>query len=141
VKKINEKFWQDRYKQINNFEKEIYENGTIILKFFLNLSKEEQKQRFLDRLNEPDKNWKFSSNDIKERKFWDKYQQVYEDMLNNTSTKYAPWYVIPADNKWFSRVAIGQIIVDTLKSLDLHFPKPEDPKRLAAAKKQLMNEK
>ncbi len=141
LKKIDEKFWKNRYKQINNFEKEIYENGTIVLKFFLNLSKKEQKQRFLDRLNEPDKNWKFSSNDLKERKYWDKYQKVYEEMLNNTSTKYAPWYVIPADNKWFSRVAIGQIIVETLKSLDLKYPKPEDAKRLQAAKNALLSEK
>ena len=138
--KVNDEFWASRYEQINNFEKEIYQNGTHILKFFLNLSKEEQKQRFLDRLNQPEKNWKFSSGDLKERKYWDDYQKVYEQMLTETSTEYAPWYVIPADNKWFSRMAIGQIIVKKLRSLDLKFPPPEDAKRLEDAKKALENE-
>ncbi len=141
LKDINEDFWQKRYAQINNFEKDLVQNGTHILKFFLNVSKEEQKNRFLDRLNRPEKNWKFSSGDLKERKFWDKYQQVYEDMLFETSTKHAPWHVIPADNKWFSRIAIGKIIVNKLKSLDLKFPAPEDPERLKAAKKALLSEK
>ena len=141
IDKVNDKFWQNRYRQINDFEKEIYENGTHILKFFLNLSKEEQKQRFLDRLNEPEKNWKFSSGDLKERKYWCDYQKAYEDMLTETSTEHAPWYIIPADNKWFSRKAIGEIIVRKLRSLDLKFPKAEDPQRLADAKKALENEK
>ncbi len=141
VEKINEKFWETRYEMINNFEKEISQNGTIILKFFLNVSKEEQKKRFLDRLNKPEKNWKFSSADLKERKFWDNYQQVYEQMLSKTSTQYAPWYIIPADNKWFSRMAIGKIIVDTLHNLDLHFPVPENPEKIEEAKKILTNEK
>lgn len=140
VDKINEEFWQKRYRQINDFEREIYENGTHILKFFLNLSKDEQKQRFLDRLNDPNKNWKFSSGDLKERKYWSDYQVVYQDMLNNTSTEYAPWYVIPADHKWFSRMAIGEIIVEKLKSLNLKFPPSENPKRLEEAKKMLDNE-
>ncbi len=141
IDKVNDKFWQNRYRQINDFEREIYENGTHILKFFLNLSKEEQKQRFLDRLNEPEKNWKFSSGDLKERKYWCDYQKAYEDMLTETSTEHAPWYIIPADNKWFSRKAIGEIIVRKLRSLDLKFPKAEDPQRLADAKKALENEK
>ncbi|MBN2662456.1 MAG: polyphosphate kinase 2 family protein [Bacteroidales bacterium] len=140
VDKVNDSFWQKRYCQINDFEREIYENGTHILKFFLNLSKNEQKQRFLDRLNDPNKNWKFSSGDLKERKYWADYQTVYQDMLNNTSTEYAPWYVIPADHKWFSRMVIGEIIVEKLKSLNLKFPPSEDPKRLEEAKKMLDNE-
>lgn len=139
--KIKKDFWQKRYEQINNFEKEIYENGTIILKFFLNLSKSEQKKRFLERLADPEKNWKFSSADLKERAFWKDYQNAYEDMLTNTSTDYAPWHIIPADNKWFTRMAIGEIIVEKLKSLDLRYPKPEDPKALELAKKQLEEEK
>ena len=140
VDKITKKFWDKRYEMINNFEKEIYENGTIILKFFLHLSKEEQKKRFLDRLNEPDKNWKFSKADLRERKFWDQYQKVYEQMLNRTSTEYAPWYVIPADHKWFSRVAIGEIIVKTLESLDLRYPDPLPKEELENAKKELLVE-
>lgn len=140
IDKINDEFWAKRYRQINDFEREISENGTHILKFFLNVSKDEQKQRFLDRLNEPDKNWKFSSGDLKERAYWNDYRKAFEDMLNNTSTEYAPWYVIPADHKWFSRMAIGEIIVQKLRSLDLKFPPAEDPEKLAAAKKQLENE-
>jgi PPK2 family polyphosphate:nucleotide phosphotransferase len=139
--KIDDNFWQERYQMINNFEKEIYQNGTIILKFFLNLSKEEQKRRFLDRLDEKDKNWKFSSNDLTERRYWEKYQKAYEDMLNATSTSYAPWYIIPADNKWFSRMAIGTIIVDTLRKLDLKYPEPESAEKIQMAKKELLSEK
>ena len=138
--KVNDEFWEERYRMINNFENEIHQNGTVILKFFLNLSKDEQKKRFLDRLNEPDKNWKFSSGDLKERAYWDDYQKVYEQMLTKTSTDYAPWYVIPADNKWFSRIAIGKIITDTLYKLNLKFPEPENPQKLADAKKSLLSE-
>jgi PPK2 family polyphosphate:nucleotide phosphotransferase len=141
VEKVNDEFWEKRYRQINDFEREIYENGTHILKFYLNVSKDEQKQRFLDRLNEPDKNWKFSSGDLKERKYWNEYQKAFEDMLTKTSTEHAPWYVIPADNKWYSRMAIGQIIVKKLRSLDLKFPAAEHPEKLSAAKKQLLDEK
>ncbi len=141
VNKIDENFWKRRYDQINNFEKHVSENGTHILKFFLNLSKEEQKERFLDRLNEPDKNWKFSSADSEERAYWDNYQLAYEEMLQHTSTNYAPWYVIPADKKWFTRVAIGEIIVEKLKSLNLHYPPAEHPGMLAKAKQALLNEK
>ncbi|NPA68741.1 MAG: polyphosphate kinase 2 family protein [Chlorobi bacterium] len=138
--KINEKFWKKRYEQINNFEKHIYENGTHILKFFLNLSKEEQKKRFLARIDTPEKNWKFSSADMKERKYWNQYREAFEDMINETNTEYAPWHIIPADNKWFSRIAIGKIIYEKMKSLDLKYPPAEDPKLLEDARKQLLSE-
>lgn len=137
LKDIDEKFWNKRYEIINNFEKDIYENGTRIIKFFLNLSKDEQKRRFMDRLNIPEKNWKFSPSDLSERRYWEEYQKVYEEMLNRTSTQYAPWYVIPADNKWFSRYAIGQIIYKTMKNLDLRYPEPLPKEKLDAAKKEL----
>jgi PPK2 family polyphosphate:nucleotide phosphotransferase len=140
VDKINGEFWKSRYERINNFERHIHESGTRIIKFFLNISKEEQKKRFLDRLDTPEKNWKFSTADIKERKYWDQYRQTFEDMLNNTSTEIAPWYIIPADNKWFSRIAIGKIIHKVLVDLDLQYPKPEAPEVLEEARKQLMNE-
>jgi len=118
-------------------------NGTVIRKFFLNLSKKEQKKRFLARLDEPEKNWKFSASDIHERKYWDEYQQAYEEMIRNTSTEHAPWYVVPADNKWFSRLVISTVLVDTLESLKLSYPKVEDAKRkeLAAARKILESKK
>ncbi|MCF6242031.1 MAG: polyphosphate kinase 2 family protein [Bacteroidales bacterium] len=143
VNDIDEKFWANRYEQIRNFEKTIHQNGTIILKFFLHLSKEEQKQRFLDRINEPDKNWKFSSNDIKERQFWNDYQNAFEQAINETSTDYAPWFIIPADNKWFSRIAISDIIIHTLESLDMKIPElaPAEKAKLEEAKQDLLNEK
>lgn len=122
VKDINNRFWETRYRQINNFEQTISENGTTILKFFLHLSKEEQKSRFLERIENPEKNWKFSSADINERNYWEDYQQAYEAAISHTSTDYAPWYIIPADHKWFSRVAIGSIIVETLKKMDIQLP-------------------
>lgn len=139
--KADKKFWNERYEQINNFEKHIHQNGCRIIKFFLNLSKDEQKQRLLDRLNEKDKNWKFSSDDLVARSQWDDYQKAYEEMLGKTSTDYAPWYVIPADKKFFARVAIGEIIVEHFKKLDLHYPLPESPEQLAKAKETLLNEK
>ncbi|MBB6237856.1 PPK2 family polyphosphate:nucleotide phosphotransferase [Pedobacter sp. AK013] len=122
VKKINKSFWQQRYKSIKNFEEHLTANGTVILKFFLNVSKDEQKQRFLERIDDPTKNWKFSSGDIKERALWDKYMEAYQDAINETSTAESPWYIIPADKKWFARLAISEIIEDKLKSLDLKFP-------------------
>lgn len=139
--KADKKFWNERYEQINNFERTIYQNGTHILKFFLHLSKDEQKERLLDRLNNADKNWKFSSADLGARAQWDEYQKAYEEMLEKTSTDYAPWYIIPADKKFFARVAIGEIIVEKLKSLDLRYPEPETAEELAKAKESLMNEK
>ncbi|HAX48709.1 MAG TPA: polyphosphate kinase 2 family protein [Ignavibacteria bacterium] len=122
VDKVDKKFWQKRFEIINNFEKQAYENGTIILKFFLNVSKEEQKKRFLARIEEPEKNWKFSASDVKERQLWDKYMRAFEDAIENTSSEYAPWYIIPADRKWFMRAAIGDIIVGTLEKMDLAYP-------------------
>ena len=120
---IDKDVWKRRFEEINNFEKHLVNNGTIILKFFLNVSKEEQKERFLERINRPEKNWKFSVNDAKERSFWDDYMSVYEDMFNHTSTKYAPWYIIPADRKWFTRLVVAGIIYTQLKELNLKYPK------------------
>jgi PPK2 family polyphosphate:nucleotide phosphotransferase len=139
--KITEEFWQKRYRQINDFERHITENGTMVLKFFLNLSKQEQKERLIARLDRPDKNWKFSSNDLKERQLFTKYQRAYEDMINATNTGYAPWFVIPADHKWFSRIAVGTIIHRYLKTIDLQFPAGEGKETLALARKTLENEK
>ncbi len=140
VDKIDDEFWAKRYEQINCFEKHIHQNGTHVLKFFLNLSKEEQKKRFLARIDTPEKNWKFSSADLKERKYWNEYRQAFEDMINATGTDYAPWHIIPADNKWFSRIAIGEIINEKMESLDLRFPPAEKPELLEEARRQLLNE-
>ena len=114
--------WKRRFEDINNFEKYITDNGIVVLKFFLNVSKAEQKKRFLERIDRPEKNWKFSASDAKERAFWDDYQQAYEDAFNHTSTAWAPWYIIPADHKWFTRMAVAGIILDTLKKLKLRYP-------------------
>ncbi|MCB0555654.1 MAG: polyphosphate kinase 2 family protein [Phaeodactylibacter sp.] len=122
TKDIKPAFWDKRYRQINDFERTIVENGATVLKFFLHLSKKEQKKRFLERIDNPDKNWKFSYGDIQERGFWDDYQQAYEDAINRTSTSYAPWHIIPADHKWFSRVAIGSIIVKALEEMNIQMP-------------------
>ena len=115
---VTDAFWQRRFKEINNFEKHIADNGTIIFKFFLNLSKDEQKNRLLRRLNRPEKQWKFSKDDLKERKLWDKYQDCYEDALNNTSKTHAPWFNIPADDKPTARYIVAKILYDTLKQYD-----------------------
>jgi len=114
--------WRDRFEDIAAFEKYLARNGTVVLKFFLNVSKEEQRLRFLDRLDEPAKNWKFSSADITERAVWDKYQEAYQDLIDNTASRDAPWHVVPADHKWFARVVIGSAIVSALEKLDLKFP-------------------
>jgi len=114
--------WKRRFQEINNFEEYLVNNGTIVLKFFLNVSKKAQKERFLERIDRPEKNWKFSSADAKERQRWDDYQAAYEDVLNHTSTKHAPWYVIPADHKWFSRLAVGGVILQTMRDLKLAYP-------------------
>jgi PPK2 family polyphosphate:nucleotide phosphotransferase len=124
-KLITKNIWRERFEDITAFERYLSRNGTMILKFFLNVSKEEQRQRFLDRLDEPGKNWKFSRNDITERGYWHRYQAVYQDIVRHTSTPAAPWYVVPADHKWFARVVIGSAIVAALESLDLHFPQVE----------------
>ena len=114
--------WKRRFEDINNFERYVTGNGIVVLKFFLNVSKAEQKKRFLERIERPEKNWKFSASDAKERVFWDDYQEAYEDVFNHTSTEWAPWYVIPADHKWFTRMAVAGIILDTLKKLKLRYP-------------------
>ena len=140
VDDIDDVFWQKRYEQINNFEKHLYQNGTHILKFFLHVSKEEQKERLLARLDNPDKNWKFNSNDLRAREQWDEYQLAYQAMLENTSKEHAPWYVIPADKKYFARMAVGEIILEKLKSLNLRYPQGESPDLLSKAREQLLNE-
>lgn len=122
IEKINEEFWNRRYDQINRFEKNLADNGTIILKFFLHLSKDEQKERFMERIDDKSKHWKFSFGDIKERSHWNAYQEAYGEALSKTSKMHAPWYVVPADNKWFTRLAIAGIIYKKFKELDLHFP-------------------
>jgi PPK2 family polyphosphate:nucleotide phosphotransferase len=120
--KRNGRFWNARYEDINAFERHLAQNGTLILKFFLHISKDEQKQRLLERLNNEDKYWKFSLSDLAERQYWDDYQDVYEKMLEKTSTKWAPWYVIPADYKWVARTLIADIISTKIQALDLHYP-------------------
>src|ERR1700736_5216125 len=126
---VSKKVWDERFEDICCFERHMTRSGTVIRKFFLNLSKKEQKRRFLERLEEPEKNWKFSAADIRERKYWDDYQKAYEDMIRNTATKHAPWYVIPADNKWFTHLAVSAAVVETLEELDLSFPKVDAAKR------------
>jgi PPK2 family polyphosphate:nucleotide phosphotransferase len=126
---VSEKIWQDRFEEINAYENHLSRNGTMVLKFFLNVSKKEQKKRFLERLDEPEKNWKFSANDALERQRWDKYMRAYEDMIQNTSAKSAPWYVVPADHKWFTRLAVAGAIIGALEELDLSFPKLDSAKR------------
>lgn len=142
LKDINQNFWNKRYRQINRFEKNIVENGTIVLKFFLHLSKEEQKKRFIERIDDPKKNWKFSVDDLKERAHWDEYQTAYQEMISKTSTDEAPWFVIPADNKWSARLAISEIIVQEFSKLKLHYPivSAEQKIALQKAKEQLQNE-
>jgi PPK2 family polyphosphate:nucleotide phosphotransferase len=123
---ITKDIWKDRFNQINDFEKYLYRNGTHILKFYLHISKEEQKKRFLFRQEDPGKNWKLSKPDIEERKHWDDYMNAFEDMINHTSTKYAPWHIIPANNKWYRNYIISEIIAKEMKSLDMHYPKMTD---------------
>lgn len=142
VSDFDDKFWEERYESIRNFEKHLSENGTTVIKIFLHISKEEQKKRFLDRIDEQDKNWKFSMGDLPERALWDEYMKAYERAINETSKDHAPWFVIPGDDKWFARVAAIQIIIDALEGMKLKFPKlsEEDQKGLAEARKQLENE-
>lgn len=139
---VDDEIWAERFEDINAFERHMARNGTVILKFFLHVSKEEQKQRFLDRLNEPEKHWKFSINDLKVRESWDVYDEAYQAMLQATSTEHAPWYVIPADHKPVMRALVGHIIVQTLNDLDLKFPtlSPEEIASLDEARATLMNE-
>lgn len=136
------RFWRRRYQDINAFERHLVRNGTVVLKFFLNVSKEEQKRRFLERLDRPDKHWKFSAADLAERAHWGRYMKAYSDCLSATSTKWAPWYVIPADHKWVARAVVADVITTTLRSLDLKYPEVTDAQRvaLAAAKQRLLSE-
>ena len=131
--------WKERFQDICSFERYLSRNGTVIRKFFLNVSKKEQKRRFLARLEEPEKNWKFSTEDVREREHWDDYMQAYEDMIRTTATKQAPWYVVPADNKWFTRLVVAASIVETLDGLKLSYPEvdPQKRKELQAARKAL----
>lgn len=139
----NPNIWKQRFEQIRNFEDYLAQNGIHTLKFFLNVSKSEQKERFISRIDEPEKNWKFSASDAKERKFWDEYMRAYSDAIENTSTKNAPWYVVPADKKWFTRLAISEIIIKKLESLNLEFPRVSEAhlQSLQEAKAMLEAEK
>ncbi|HEY5824804.1 MAG TPA: polyphosphate kinase 2 family protein, partial [Cyclobacteriaceae bacterium] len=142
VKKIDQHFWQNRFKQIRRFEKNLTENGTVILKFFLHVSKKEQKKRFLDRINDASKNWKFSLADLRERGFWDQYQKVYQEAISATNTEDAPWFIIPADDKWYARLAIASVITHHFEQLKLHYPivSEKQKEELQKAKAQLMGE-
>jgi len=142
VKDFDKKFWKNRYESIRNFEKHLSQNGTKIIKIFLNVSKDEQKKRFLDRINEQENNWKFSMGDLPERALFDQYMKCYEEAINETSKDYAPWYVLPADDKWFARVAAIQIIINTMEKMNLKYPQlsEKDKQELKDAKKQLENE-
>ena len=124
---VTKDIWEKRFKDIRAFERYLARNGALVLKFFLHVSKEEQRKRFLERLEEPGKRWKFAMGDVEERKLWDKYMHAYEDMVRNTSREEAPWHVVPADNKWFTRIVVGAAIVEAMERLDLHFPKVEGP--------------
>jgi PPK2 family polyphosphate:nucleotide phosphotransferase len=130
---VGKDIWKERFEQINAYERYLARNGTVILKFFLNVSNREQKKRFLERIDTPEKNWKFSPADVRERAFWKEYMKAYEDVFNNTSTPWAPWHIIPADRKWFTRTAVADIIVGTLESLNLKYPTP-DPEHLNGLK-------
>ena len=140
---VTDKIWDQRFKDISNFERYLTRNGVVVRKFFLHLSRGEQKKRFLARLDRPDKNWKFSINDAKERGYWHDYMKAYEDTIRNTATDYAPWYVVPADNKWFTRLVVAAAVIETLADLDLAYPSvgKEKHKELDAARQALMVEK
>ncbi|MGA7322586.1 MAG: polyphosphate kinase 2 family protein, partial [Candidatus Sulfotelmatobacter sp.] len=137
---VTKNIWEERFGDISSFERHMARNGTAIRKFFLHLSKKEQKRRFLARLDEPEKNWKFSEADIHERDYWDDYQKAYEDMIRHTASKHAPWYVVPADNKWFTHLVVSAAIVETLEELKLSYPKVDAAKlkEIAAARRILL---
>lgn len=142
LKKVDKDFWQARFKQIRRFEKNLSDNGMLILKFFLHVSKKEQKKRFMERIDDPSKNWKFSLSDLKERAFWDQYQKAYSDAISETSTEYAPWFVIPADDKWYARLAIASVIDHHFETLNLSYPTVSESQKaeLQKAKLHLMSE-
>jgi PPK2 family polyphosphate:nucleotide phosphotransferase len=139
-KLVVKEIWSERFEDIRNFEQYLGRNGVVVRKIFLHVSKKEQKRRFLERIEDTQKNWKFSSNDAAERDFWDDYMQAYEEMIQETATKHAPWYVVPADNKWFTRVVVAAAVIDALADLDLAYPKVDDGKlkELATAKDKLL---
>jgi PPK2 family polyphosphate:nucleotide phosphotransferase len=139
---LTKHIWQERFEDINMFERYATRNGIAVVKFFLHVSRKEQKRRFMERLDTPDKNWKFSSSDVKERQFWDAYQEAYEDMIRHTASEHAPWYVVPADNKWFTRLVVSHAVVDALKGMKLKYPKVSGAEQaaLARARQQLENE-
>ncbi len=141
-KLVTKQIWEQRFTDINAHERYLTRNGTVIRKFFLHVSREEQKRRFLSRLDEPEKHWKFSLADVQERAHWEAYQHAYEEMIRNTTTKEAPWYVVPADNKWFTRLAVAAAVIDTLEELELAYPKVDSVKRreLATAREALADE-
>ena len=137
---VTKHIWDERYEDINNFERYIARNGVVIRKFLLHISKEEQKKRFLSRLEDPEKNWKFELADVRERGYWKDYLEAYEEVIQNTAEKHAPWYVVPADNKWFTRVVVAAAVIDALASLNLQYPEltPEQRKELDVAKEALI---
>jgi polyphosphate kinase 2 (PPK2 family) len=141
--KRGKSFWQQRYEDINAFERHLVQNGIIVLKFFLNVSKATQKRRFLERLERPEKNWKFSPADIAERSYWDQYIEAFEDALTETSTEWAPWYVVPADYKWATHLIVAEVLTSTIKGLDLNYPKMTEQqlKTLQEARRKLESEK
>ena len=136
----NDGIWNRRFKQINDVESYLVDQGTTIVKLFLNVSKDEQRRRFIDRIDEPDKNWKFSAGDVKERAYWDDYQRAFQDMLSHTSSVWAPWHVIPADHKWFSHVSTSAVLLETLRALNPQYPQVNAAAKaeLAAARKELV---
>jgi PPK2 family polyphosphate:nucleotide phosphotransferase len=140
---VTKDIWDDRFQDIRGFERYLTRNGIVVRKFFLHVSKKEQRKRFLSRIEEPEKNWKFSAGDIEERRHWDEYMDAYEDTIRNTATERAPWYVVPADSKWFTRVVVAAAVIDTLSSLDLAYPTVSAAKlkSLAAAKRSLLGER
>ena len=142
-KLVTKDIWKERYQEINDWERHLARSGTVPLKFFLNISKEEQLKRLLARVDDPDKNWKFSPYDVAERKLWDQYQEVYEDTIRNTATKHAPWYVVPCDKKWFARLVVAAALAEQMEALDLQFPKvsDEDKKAIEKAHAELLTEK
>lgn len=137
LKDINKDFWEKRYKQINRYEKNLAQNGMVILKFFIHISKKEQKKRFLERIDDPTKNWKFSLSDLKERAYWDDYQKVFEEVIGKTSKEYAPWFIIPADDKWFARLAIAAVIYREFGKLKLSYPEVSDSQKAELQKARL----
>jgi PPK2 family polyphosphate:nucleotide phosphotransferase len=138
---IGKDIWSKRFDEINNFEKYLYDNGTVILKFFLHVSKDEQKKRFLERIDDKTKNWKFSDSDLKEREYWDEYQKCYAEAISATSKKHAPWFIIPADHKWYMRLAVSEVIVNAMKKLPIDFPKLDKPQLENLQKCKLQLEK